>query len=101
MKKSYTVSSTRIDDGDVVVRYMVHKKVEKPMDTTGLVTSIVDYVQNREVYFGFGPQFHDGVLLFSIVGFPHDHEEVQQVLRDRIESHECVLKILPYEKEGV
>jgi len=94
MKKTYAVASTRVDDGDVYVNYMVHKKEQVPMDTTELVTCIVDYIQNNEIYFKFGPIFHDGVLLFGIIGFPYDHEELQITLSEQIEKHGCYLEIM-------
>ncbi len=83
-----------MEKGDIVVHYMVSKKEDTiDVNTSLLVSSIYKYVQNREIYFKYDPKFFKGVLLFGIVGFPHDHEAFQEVVGGDVKKLNCNLKI--------
>jgi len=53
---------------------------------------VIEYVQNHEVSFiGSGPGFVHDVLLFSIVGFPCDHEAIKHTLENTLQTVGCTI----------
>jgi len=81
-------------ESDIEIHYMVTKKVNTKVVVSEVINLIYAYVQNKEVYFKYEPHFHEGVLIFCIVGFQSDHKELQKLLGKDINKFKCELEIL-------
>ena len=91
-----------MEKGDIVVHYMTSKKDDTQEVNTSLLVSIIyKYVQNKEIYFQYEPNFFKGVLIFGVVGFAHDHEELQKVLGGDMEKLNCNLIVTLKQKQDI
>lgn len=78
---------------DITINYMVTKKENSKPNMKKLIKRIYHYIQNNEIYFKYEPKFYKGILIFSIVGFPSDHTKLQKILKNRIKTLKCELKV--------
>ena len=93
MKKKYKASvALSVNEEDIKVHYMVTKNPDTNPDMKLLVSGIYAYVQSNEIYFDYEINFHEGVLIFGIIGFESDHKKLQDELGDVIEKLNCKLQ---------
>lgn len=76
---------------DVHVRYMVVKQEGTNPNMELLIRTIRKYIQNNEIYFSYEPTFYKGVLLFSIIGFQDEQDNLLDVLGSDIKKLDCTL----------
>ena len=78
---------------DKIVHYMVTKEPNSKPRMKLVVGVIYAYVQNKEVYFKYEPRFHDGVLIFGIVGYKKLQKDFQKMVGGDLKKLGCKLDI--------
>lgn len=81
-----------MEKNDTVVHYVVAKDKDD-VNVTLVMAVVQTYVQCNEVYYQYDQQFWNGTIIFGIVGYPHEHEKLQNILGDTLESLGCSLHV--------
>lgn len=85
---------------DFIAHYMVKKKESaKKTDIEAIIKLIFVYIQNKDIYFEYEPTFFKGVLIFGIVGFKKDHDELKRVLGADIDKLGGTIEINLYKEK--
>lgn len=76
---------------DVLVNYRIAKRSEAPVDINAVLRVPYTHITHHAVKFHIEPKIHDGVVLFSLIGFPSDQMKIRRHMLRDLTNLNCLL----------
>lgn len=76
---------------DVLINYRITKRSEAPVDISAVLRVPYTHVAHHAVKFRMEPKMHEGVVVFSFIGFPSDQRKIQRRMTDDLARNNCSL----------